>query len=184
MHTSPTSLDYEKYKREGVERMKVSTRQYAKQQITWLKNKMCRGMRVEHEHQTGAIYILNATDLTKWDRIASNAVLLATSFLNNESNSDTLTDTGLGHLLDAPVHQLNEWTKHTCDVCTVDGEEKRVFNGEYEWNIHLASGRHKRTVKWLKQRSENPYLAGKALRKKNGTFVKEYVTNSTQIERQ
>jgi tRNA dimethylallyltransferase len=45
----------------GVDDMKLATRQYARKQINWIKNKLGPLMVVEHEKQNAAFYVVDAT---------------------------------------------------------------------------------------------------------------------------
>ena len=45
----------------GVEMMKLATRQYARQQIQWIRNNIVPSMLGEHEKGPGAIYLVDAT---------------------------------------------------------------------------------------------------------------------------
>ena len=47
--------------KKGVDAVKLATRQYARKQINWIKNKLGPSMAVEHEQQNAAFYIINAT---------------------------------------------------------------------------------------------------------------------------
>lgn len=104
----PDSPDYEKVKLESIDRMKISTRQYATTQITWLKNKLCKALVKDHEKGEGAIYILNATDLNKWESISSTAILFSESFLKNEPNNETTSDEELKMLVRPQTFQYSE----------------------------------------------------------------------------
>ena len=87
------AADYENVKNEAIERMKIATRQYANKQVTWLQNKLCRSLVKEHAASNGALYVLNATNLEKWDtHISPRAVSLAEGFLNGRENDESATD--------------------------------------------------------------------------------------------
>ncbi|KAJ3517793.1 hypothetical protein NLJ89_g267 [Agrocybe chaxingu] len=59
--------------REATERMKISTRQYAKRQISWIRNKLIPA--VERANAEGVVvpfYLLDATTLEEWVRNVQN----------------------------------------------------------------------------------------------------------------
>lgn len=128
--------DVELLKSNGIERMKIATRQYATKQVTWLKNKLCRAMMKEHSEGNGAMYILDATDLSQWDStILPKALRLAKGFIDGKDN-EVSAEGDLEALINAPVHQESiNWKKNVCDVCEEDGEP-RVFNGDHEWKVY------------------------------------------------
>jgi hypothetical protein len=148
--------------------MKISTRQYATQQVTWLKNKLCRNILTEHESNNGAIYILDATYLDNWDtEISACALPLSECFMNNLPNSDTLchSTSTLGHLITSSITQdETEWKKHTCETCLDSNNAPKTFNGDYEWKTHMKSRKHWKTITSLKNRELNaPYIKAKRL---------------------
>jgi tRNA dimethylallyltransferase len=69
----PESDDYEKKMAQAIDRMKISTRQYAKRQVSWLKNKLLPAVHdaaaaakdnnaaTTSAHPDVALYLLDAT---------------------------------------------------------------------------------------------------------------------------
>lgn len=51
----------EKAFRKGLDDMKLATRQYARQQVHWIKNKLAPECNDEHERGAGAFYVVDAT---------------------------------------------------------------------------------------------------------------------------
>lgn len=47
--------------RKGVEQMKLATRQYARQQVQWIRNKLVPSIIEEHDQEMGAFYLIDAT---------------------------------------------------------------------------------------------------------------------------
>lgn len=55
--------DIDKALKQGVEKMKLATRQYARQQVHWIKNKLGPAIIEEHKKETGAFYVIDATGM-------------------------------------------------------------------------------------------------------------------------
>jgi tRNA dimethylallyltransferase len=47
----------------GIQDMKIATRQYAKRQITWIKNKFAPIILKEHSRNNGALYLIDASGI-------------------------------------------------------------------------------------------------------------------------
>ncbi|KAL2916537.1 tRNA dimethylallyltransferase, mitochondrial [Polyrhizophydium stewartii] len=68
----------------GIDDMKRATRQYARRQVTWIRNKLAPLCLAEHAAGTGAFYLLDATELDDWDSlIHDTAVHLAREFISS-----------------------------------------------------------------------------------------------------
>ncbi|KAJ3144933.1 hypothetical protein HDU86_001325 [Geranomyces michiganensis] len=168
----------ETLKTRGLEDMKRATRQYARRQVAWIKNKLavaCLGevdaaaagaTRVRGtEAQRIGFYLLDATSLDDWSsNIAERAVSLAKDFLaasNPLPNPRTLNAASAAILPPpasssannhSPSSPPRRWTKRTCPVCVdVATGEPRVLNGAREWEVHIATRGHRRREERAKE---------------------------------
>lgn len=132
----------EENKQSGIERMKISTRQYARRQVQWIRNKFSPAMLKEHAAGNSAMYVLNATDLDTFDTSCEQmGEQLAKSYLQGEPNSPSC-DPELSNTLFSSGEQETDWKKYTCDVCI------KQVNGTLEWNVHNKSRLHRRNVSY------------------------------------
>ncbi|KAG0300066.1 hypothetical protein BGZ97_003430 [Linnemannia gamsii] len=123
--------ELEKLKSECTETMKTRTRQYAKRQVLWIRNKLlplCREKEVK-------IYLLDATSLDTWkENVGNVAVKIAKGFFAGENLPDA---EGLNQYakemlaaqrdLDA-VSALESWEKKECEICT---SMQRIMHEKY-----------------------------------------------------
>ncbi|EMG49563.1 tRNA Delta(2)-isopentenylpyrophosphate transferase [Candida maltosa Xu316] len=172
----------EKLFAEGVERMKIRTRQYAKYQVKWIK----RSLMVELEKESkfnyedgGKLYILNATDLSNWhEKVDDVGIEIAKQFLDHGANGVTLPQSPpeLQEFFQEPIktqsnrnlESQENWKHYTCDICTDKHGNPFVTVGEERWNLHLNSRRHKKTESGIKKRKHNEEMI-KMKKLKNNT---------------
>ncbi|KAJ2937062.1 hypothetical protein H1R20_g49, partial [Candolleomyces eurysporus] len=77
--------------KESVERMKISTRQYAKKQISWIRNKLMPAVKEANaQADTVSLYLLDAAEVDKrWeDRVQKPAIDVTEKLLLGESLPD------------------------------------------------------------------------------------------------
>ncbi|RXW24133.1 hypothetical protein EST38_g1696 [Candolleomyces aberdarensis] len=77
--------------KESVERMKISTRQYAKKQISWIRNKLMPAVKEANaETDTVSLYLLDAAEVDeRWeDRVQKPAIDVTEKLLLGESLPD------------------------------------------------------------------------------------------------
>ncbi|KAJ3273006.1 hypothetical protein HDV01_004912 [Terramyces sp. JEL0728] len=132
----------------GVEEMKRGTRQYARRQVTWIKNKLAPECLIEHESGTGAFYLIDATSATAvTDELVAKVVALAKDFLlQNENSSPSFLGPEVSSLLEQPV-QGDEWKQYVCRECVSPDGKPKLLNGSAEFEIHMNSSTHKKSVK-------------------------------------
>ncbi|KAL8612123.1 hypothetical protein ACOMHN_014002 [Nucella lapillus] len=112
----------------GVEGLKLATRQYARRQLKWIKNRFLKRAGT----QVPAVYSLDSTDPSQW---ASLVLQPATDILTAVIDGGKVpVDPMSPDDLPGTVHVHN-----VCEVC--DG---RVFTTLQEWQAHLGSRRHKK----------------------------------------
>lgn len=158
---------------EGVERMKLHTRQYARRQVKWIQKMLIPDI-------NGDIYVLDATDLSQWHQLAGErAARIADLFLHNSTNNNKakaeLTPRAPKELL--PLISTEQTVgkkrgtseddcKHfTCDICRDQNNVKLIAIGVKQWETHLKSRRHKGNLtrgnkkaayeKWKAQQEES-----------------------------
>ncbi|KAI8895492.1 IPP transferase-domain-containing protein, partial [Globomyces pollinis-pini] len=173
-------IEIEKLLENGIENMKVATRQYARHQVSQIKNKFVPVMIKEHNQNTGSFYLIDATDKNAIDDSKLNSIYeLTDMFLKSEtnraSNSLSVTLDELNLLDHGKVPITRQWDKFECDICTVYSTgKKKVMHGEYEWNIHLQSKQHKKTLENQDQK------VNKSKRFKSGSTHIDEIENKSE----
>lgn len=123
-----------------VDRMKIRTRQYAKKQVKWIKKMLIPDI-------NGDIYLLDATDLSKWDtNVAQISEGIAKDFVNDTAISHERAPAPLAALLDyksSAKTAVDDTIQFTCDVCFDKHGKKLIAVGERSWEIHTRSRRHR-----------------------------------------
>ncbi|KAK6645517.1 hypothetical protein RUM43_001794 [Polyplax serrata] len=127
---SKESEEGKKLLAEGIDLLKIATRQYAKRQIRWIQNRMLRNIRRE----VPPIYGLDATDVTKWkEYVYDKAENLVDCFLSGVKPS----------MEPLPVvdDRVPIDKSYFCDVCN------RILVGQFQWNEHIKGKKHSFTLK-------------------------------------
>ncbi|EMR10450.1 tRNA dimethylallyltransferase [Pneumocystis murina B123] len=144
-----------RYLLNAIASMKLATRQYARKQVKWIKNKLyplCKaaGMNIR-------FYLLDATNLSLWDtQIQNLAISLFSDFLQDKPGPDPLSlNTVAATLLSSEkIHdyasQTYLWKHYTCNVCKTSSGAPLVAVGLPQWTIHVQGRRHKRIAAKLK----------------------------------
>ncbi|KAJ3368111.1 hypothetical protein GGF31_006819 [Allomyces arbusculus] len=119
--------------------MKTATRQYARRQLQWLRNKLVPRLR-----RDGApVYLLDASDPIQFaSRALDPATNIARAFLAGTPLPDPATifpDQDEALRVTAPPSQT--WQVFRCDVCDRD------FRGDAEWDAHRKSRAHRALLK-------------------------------------
>lgn len=148
---------------EGVEKMKIRTRQYAKSQIKWIKNLLATELNKESRFNFqygGKMYLLDATDLSLWSQnVREIGVNITKKFLTTGPKSVTEMQTP-EHLKDVfptadnlealksnkKLGSESSWKHFTCELCTDKNGNPFTAVGEDNYKIHLAGRRHKRKI--------------------------------------
>lgn len=151
-HDSPTEKEY----KESVERTKISTRQYAKKQVHWIRNKLLPAIgQLDSGEPKVFMYLLDATDLTAWQKEVFNvADELIHRFLENSDLPDPrgVSETANTMLTISPRDEdptafLNGRRMVTCDVCTTNHTMPTMMTEGLEWQAHLRSRKHRRNLR-------------------------------------
>ncbi|KAF5391798.1 hypothetical protein D9757_001656 [Collybiopsis confluens] len=182
---NPTKDDF----LEAVNSMKTSTRQYAKRQTSWLRNKLLPILYAANESDTDfdhttpstVTYLLDGTDLDKsWaTKVRGPAVHITNAFLDSKSLPDpmSLSDVAkevlkVEHKNTDPIAVLNDRRKIICPVCTVDPARPFMVEEGKEWQMHQKSRFHKR-------RAYKPLTAAEIEEQKlRGRQKKQHISDS------
>lgn len=117
---------------ECLERLKLVTKRYAKKQIKWITNRFT----LQSNRLVPSIYVLNSSDIKNWNK---NVYLPAENIINSYMENIMPKLTPLS-TQDNPRKEYDENLQFKCEYC------QRVFVGEFQWNIHNKSNRHKRVI--------------------------------------
>jgi tRNA dimethylallyltransferase len=112
-----------------LDELKLVTRRYSKRQLKWINNRFLGS----EFREVPSLYSLDTSDVSKWKEIVYQpAEETVTSYIIGEKikleSMKRLEKRGKG---------LNEETSHYCNVC------ERVFVGDFQWQIHVKSNKHK-----------------------------------------
>ena len=145
-------------KKMGIEHMKLATRQYARKQVHWLKNKLSPMIIENQENNSAVIYLIDASDLTKLPSIINSATVLVQDFLDGKSPApvDTLDFSNLKQELLNQMKIQHEWDHYECDVC-IDRKTSRHkrIHGKRQWELHLKSSSHRRKMLGKQELEQN-----------------------------
>ncbi|KAF9070353.1 tRNA isopentenyltransferase [Rhodocollybia butyracea] len=143
---------------EAVKSMKISTRQYAKRQTSWLRNKLLPILYAANDPVGGNrepstfTYLLNATELGEnWAiNVEVPAVRITNAFLDCEPLPDPMSLSNVAReVLDVehknpdPNAVLEARRKIICPVCTTDPTQPFMVEEGKEYQMHLKSRIHK-----------------------------------------
>lgn len=138
----PYNMDESKssaLRQEGVERIKISTRQYAKRQTRWIRLKLQRALKASGAGDN--MFLLDGTDLSQWSlEVEAKASAITADFLRGS----TLPQPGsLSRAARENLVMTEGETKFArfCGTC-----DKTLMSGT-EWVNHLESKGHKNAVR-------------------------------------
>lgn len=150
---------------DGVERMKIRTRQYAKYQVKWIKKLLSIELEKESRFNFkygGKLYLLDATDLSKWqDNVNKIGLGIADQFLNQGPTKVTYAQAP-SHLVDVfpnkeflsefqsnkKLESAKNWQHFECTICKDKQGNNLVAVGLENWKIHIHSRRHKKQLQY------------------------------------
>lgn len=163
---------------DGVERMKIRTRQYAKYQVKWIKKllgaELIKEARFNYKYG-GKLYILDATDLSRWKETVSDRGLSITSDFLEKGPNGVEKPQAPAHLKELlpsteffenfksnkTIEAKNNWKHYECPVCTDAEGKPLVAVGDQSWQIHMTSRRHQKTVQSKEKRKRHEELIRK-----------------------
>ncbi|KAI0341496.1 tRNA isopentenyltransferase [Trametopsis cervina] len=154
----------------AVERMKLSTRQYARRQIKWIRNKLLPAVYSANSSFDQAdsgndnfvpTYLLDATEIgDKWvSEVQTPALQITEAFLHGRPLPEpaSLSEVAREMLAipDKPTNPgavLEARRRIVCTTCTDEGEKPVMIEQGKEWDVHVRTKRHRNAAR----RSERP----------------------------
>ncbi|TFK42816.1 tRNA isopentenyltransferase [Crucibulum laeve] len=149
-----TDVPSEKIFQDAVERMKLSTRQYAKRQISWIRNKLLPAVYASNEDQIMVpTYLLDATELgLSWTtNVREPATRITQNFLEDDNLPDpySLSENAKKMLTieqkdTNPIATLEARRKIICPICTTREDQPVMMEEGEQWETHKKSKAHRR----------------------------------------
>lgn len=147
---------------ESLNLMKMRTKQYAKRQVKWIQKMLIPDIR-------GDIYVLNATDLSKWNvEVRDRANCITEHFLNNKEVIIERSPSELQELIQdrsTMDRKLTDFKQFQCATCKDQNGQELIIVGARTWDIHINSRRHRTNLRkahkmanfeeWRKRKSMN-----------------------------
>lgn len=168
---------------EGVERMKIRTRQYAKHQVKWIRKLLSVELEKEARFNYkygGKLYVLDASDLTQWrDTVQGRGTDIVHQFLQDGPASvhhaqtpelvREMVSVGEGDVTsNKRLGSEDNWKHYTCDVCKDKNGNPMVAVGEDSWKVHVQSRRHRRlTGAGERKRKHEMMMAQNGIKREN-----------------
>jgi len=141
-----SAKEIERLKAEALERTKISTRQYAKRQVRWIRIKLINALAQAHADKQ--LYLLDGSDVSSFDTsVVQPAAELTEKFLAASSPlpEPSATSAAAAEMLmprrdyDLSAHP-GRWVKEHCEVCGV------TCVTEDQWKMHVKSKAHRKLV--------------------------------------
>ncbi|KAK1948418.1 tRNA dimethylallyltransferase [Phytophthora citrophthora] len=118
-----------------IEQLNVATRQYARRQLSWIRNKFVT--------KNIPVYEVDSSDVARWDPlVAQPAIEIAQTFLKDEEISTFQTVQQQKPEETQAATLEDKFQKNTCSICN-----GREFTGKTQWAEHLRSKGHKYHLK-------------------------------------
>lgn len=118
--------------RDCVEQLNVATRQYARRQLSWIRNKFVT--------KNIPVYEVDSSNVSLWDELVEfPATEIARLFLAGEPIAPKYTSYQEQHPETSCTRSLeSKFVENVCEICG-----GRQFLGEKQWQEHLSSKGHK-----------------------------------------
>ncbi|KAK2761379.1 hypothetical protein FQN54_001901 [Arachnomyces sp. PD_36] len=152
---SSTNEELEQARKMCIEAVKISTRQYAKQQVKWIKSKLWNAL--ASVGMTHRLYLLDTSNPDEWSStVREPSERVVDAFLTGDRAcpepkelSDLARETfDAKEKLGAPVDD-GEMIQHiTCDVCN------KSMQAGVQWDSHIKSRSHKKVLRSIKRQAE------------------------------
>lgn len=160
---------------QGLERMKIRTRQYAKYQIKWIRKTLLVELQKEERFNYkygGKLYLLDATDLTKWqENVKDVGVNICQQFLDKKAVTYPQVPEHLQHVFpdeediqDQASKKLGSganWKHFQCDLCLDGAGKPLIAVGEESWKVHIESRRHRKAVGSVERKRKHQEMIDK-----------------------
>jgi len=150
----------------AVEHMKLSTRQYSRRQISWIRNKLLPAVYATNSKDTAIpIYLLDATELGEhWTTgVQKTAVQITEDFLADRvlPSADSLSENARKMLATErkavdPVSVLNARRKLVCSFCTLNPNRPFMVENGREWVAHQRTRAHKHMASKATRKLQDP----------------------------
>lgn len=137
--TTTTTEELENLMKEGIDRTKIRTRQYARGQIRWIRNKLLRAL--ENERLDRTLYLLDGTDPSQRSRtVDAVANVIMEKFLQGQTLPfpKSLSTAAEQMLL---TKEKEDLYARYCDAC-----DKTMMSDE-QWGLHIKGKPHRRALK-------------------------------------
>jgi len=149
--SSPSEMKYQA----AVQNLKTANHQYAKRQVSWIRNKLLPAIRASKssEGTEGVdMYLLDATERQQWTtEVRDIANSLMEGFLRRDTLPDPFTlSSAAQRMLSVPIKATDPTAillarrKILCPVCTVDEALPVMIEEGSQWEAHARSKVHKR----------------------------------------
>ncbi|KAH7033645.1 IPP transferase-domain-containing protein [Microdochium trichocladiopsis] len=149
-----SQMQLDRARAEGLELMRIATRQYAKSQIKWLRNKT--GPELREKDALPYLFVLDSSDVDKFSTdVLQPAADVLQCFLAGEalpqpqSLSSTARDV-LAPFMESEKPAKAEIKTFRCDDCHL------TLVTEAQWNDHITGRKHQRVVKNKKRKALVP----------------------------
>lgn len=146
-----STQELEVLKSSCMEAVKSATRQYARQQVTWINHKFWKALLVAGTTQR--FYLLDSSDINAWDTaVRQPAEDIAGKFLAGETCPDpaeisTVAKEILGSREDITPYEKPLTELLACKLCGVGGLT------EEQLEVHIRGRRHRRAIKSAEKRA-------------------------------
>lgn len=160
---SPSEDVLGKLRESCVESIKTATRQYAKYQMKYIRNSLCRSL--EQVGRMQQLYVLDGTNVSDWNKcITEPSVRVVDSFFKDGLSPDPKSLSELARVtLEARETRSKEIledmpVRMTCDLC------KKTMMDKEQWDSHIHGNGHRRVLKTASKRAEREeYLRNRRL---------------------
>ncbi|RMZ86146.1 hypothetical protein DV737_g263, partial [Chaetothyriales sp. CBS 132003] len=145
---------------DGIEGVKAGTRQYAKRQNRYIRNRFASALR-----QAGALdklFLIDSTDISRWGETAvPQSEKLVLAFLEGRQLPDAAMLSDLASATFARITKQDDWRStrvaHYCETC------EKTLMGDKEWERHITSRSHKNVIQsQRKKAARDAFLAKRA----------------------
>ncbi len=115
------------------EQLIISTQQYVKRQLSWIKNRLAAGNLLKNR-----VFELEFESTAKFgEQVVDKAVKITKEFLTGALRIEVVE-------VGAREEKYKEWKKFKCEECEL------TLNGEREYKIHVESKKHYKRLQHLK----------------------------------
>ncbi|KAL4899255.1 hypothetical protein BDW74DRAFT_171628 [Aspergillus multicolor] len=155
---SKTEKELDVLKQSCIGSVKTATRQYARSQIQWIRNKLWTGL--AEAGMTNRLFLLDSTNVEDWaNNITGPSERLVKALEEEEPLPDPKSLSELAKTTLEALEVKKQTIDHksskciTCDIC------RKTMTNEEQWKIHIQGSVHKRVLKSMaKKQAREAYL--------------------------